>query len=199
MKSLLLAVALTALAIPAHAQTRNKAVIVVTSGENARCQGENAQAVWVIIVRDGKGRIQRRYITSLDSFDMTSQNFCVILPITAPIGTQIIISGLLAGRGPLDGLSPSVTEQCFNAEAYSVGLSSEGAVGQLNPQDPNNIVNAQGYGLFWDETDTAAENTDKLTVVGCGEGVKCQMPKTVFNTDTGLTSNSGCEVLAPLS
>jgi hypothetical protein len=205
MKSLLLAVALTAaLAIPALAQTKPKAIIVITSAESAACDLENVNVAWIMILRrfDDLSRIGRHYVSSLDNQPLSSP--CVVLPVDAPVGTEITVSGILADRGSTDGLAPSVAEGCFNAEAFSVGLAtgSVNGVGEINPQDPTNIINEQGYGLFWDETDFApstSQHTYTFTVVGCGAGVKCQMPKTIYNTDTGLINNPGCAVLAPLS
>jgi len=195
MKSLLIAAALTAaLAIPALAHTKPMAMIVITSAENTRCQTGNINVAWIVILHrsDNFTRAGRRYITSLD-------NKCVVLPVDAPVGSQIMVSGILADRLAVNGLAPSVNEDCFNAEAYSIGLSSNGDPRETNPQDPSNIVNEQGYGLFWDETDADAQQTFGFMVVGCGAGVKCQMPKTIYNTDTGLINNPGCAVLAPIS
>jgi hypothetical protein len=207
MKSLLLAVALTAaLAIPALAQVKPKAVIVITTGELRQCTFGNINVAWVIILQraDNVTRAGRRYITSEDITPELGHN-CIVLPVDLPAGSQIRLSGILADRLAVNGLAPSVNEDCFNAEAYSVGLSSNpNQIGeQINPQDPTNIINTQGYGLFWDETDAQSQNLGQpaftFTVVGCGPGVKCPLPKTIYNTDTGLINNPGCPVLAPLS
>jgi hypothetical protein len=196
MKSLLFAVALTAaLAIPAQAQAQPKAMVVVTSAESPQCQFGNINVAWVLLIRnsDQDSRPERRYISSLD-------NHCVILPVTAPIGTHITVSGLLEIRGATNGLAPTVAEQCFNVEAYSIGLASGGDFGELDPQDPANIVNDQGFGLLWDMSDDISSTRQTFTFVvsGCGSG-RCRGPKTVYNTDTGLIDSSGCAVLAPLS
>jgi hypothetical protein len=196
MKRLLFAVALAAaLAIPAQAQTKPKAMIVVTSGESPQCQFGNINVAWVLLIRnwDHDSRPERRYVSSLD-------NHCVILPVTAPIGTRIAVSGLLEDRGATNGLAPTVAEQCFNVEAYSIGLTDDDIPQELNPQDPANIVNDQGFGLLWDMSDDISSTRQTFTFVvsGCGSG-RCRGPKTVYNTDTGLIDSSGCAVLAPLS
>jgi hypothetical protein len=195
MKTVVIAAALTvALATTLTVAQARAAVIVVTSAENSICQTGNVNVAWFVVFykANSSKRSDRRYISSLD-------NKCMVLPVTAPNGTQIVAAGMLGDRLATNGLSPSVTEGCFNVEAYSVGLASDGDPRQFNPQDPNNIINDQGYGLFWDETDADSQQTFEFTVVGCGGPGKCQMPKTVYNTDIGLTDSSGCTVLAPLS
>jgi hypothetical protein len=194
-----------------HAQgPKATAMIVVTSGEEQKfCQFGNINVAWVAIIRADiirnpnlDSRHDRRYISSLD--ETAANKHCVILPITVPIGTPITVSGLIEDRGSTDGLSPTrmqptVTEQCFNVEAYSIGLTDDDPANELNPLDPTNIINDQGFGLFWAMTDLPMGRTFTFDVTGCGAGLKCHRPTTVYNTDTGLTNSTGCVVLAPLS
>jgi hypothetical protein len=68
-----------------------------------------------------------------------------------------------------------------------------------NPQDPMNIINSQGYGLLWSESEATegAERPAVYTVVGC-KGKNSPVSKTSFNTNTGSGSNKGCQVLMSL-
>jgi hypothetical protein len=141
------------------ANAQKTAMIMITSGESSQCQFGNMNVAWMVVVRKPNStRASRKYVSSLDG--------CTMIPITEPIGSEIIISGMIEDRLSVQGLAPTVTQGCFNVEAYSVGLASEN-VGDLNPQDPNNIINDQGYGLFWDQTDIATDRAKVYRVNGC--------------------------------
>ena len=165
---------------------------MLTSGESAACSFGNINVAWVVIVRKtaDSTRISRRYVTSLDG--------CAMIPIKSPIGTQIQISGIMQDRGAINGLSPSlptVTEGCFNTEAYSVGLKV-GGPDELDPTDPGNIVDPKGFGLFWDQQDLVAARSETFVVKGCPSG-GCRRPTMKFNTDTGYATND-CVTLYPI-
>ena len=168
------------------------AVIIVTSAENPTCALGNINVAWVIIIRraDDPTRASRRYVSSLDG--------CAVIRVKAPIATQITISGIMQDRLATQGLSPSlppINEQCFNTEAYSVGLK-DGGFNEIDPNSPSNIINAQGYGLFWDITDMFTEEPMTFVVAGCAGG-RCPQTDTIFNTDTGTQPNT-CPVLTPI-
>ena len=168
------------------------AVIIVTSAENPTCAPGNVNVAWVIIIRktDDPTRASRRYVSSLDG--------CADIRVKALVGTQITISGIMQDRLAIQGLSPSlptINEQCFNTEAYSVGLTDAG-FNEIDPNDLSNIINAQGYGLFWDITDMFTEEPMTFVVTGCAGG-RCPQANTIFNTDTGTQPNT-CPVLAPI-
>jgi hypothetical protein len=130
---------------------------MITSVEGPGCVGQNHTAAWVVVVykpyKAGtySNRADQRYVSSL--------NKCTMIPIKTPVGSGIRISGIMEGRFATYGLAPQVNDGpgCFNVEAYSVGLAT-GPVPAIslqpgedfyNPQDPNNIINDQGYGLWW--------------------------------------------------
>jgi hypothetical protein len=192
--SICLTVAVLLLAVGAAHAECTRAMLMITSGESAKCATGNVNVAWVAIIRKSDNSMRsRRYVSSIDG--------CAILPIKAPIGTQITISGIMGDRLATHGLSPTpstptVTEGCFNNEVFSLGLETEGAIGQLDPQDPNDIINSQGYGLAWAQTDIdglSGGTAQTFKVVGCGHN--CQKPLAIFNTDFGTIPNPGCPVL----
>ncbi len=90
---------------------------------------------------------------------------------------------------------PTVNEQCFNTEAYSVGLQDAG-FNEIDPTNPGNIINDQGYGLFWDLTDLLTQEPMTFVITGCAGG-RCPQSETIFNTDTGAQPNT-CPILNPI-
>jgi hypothetical protein len=124
---------------------------------------------------------------------------CVIIPIAEPIGTQIGIVGLLKDTLAIPSFapntqSPAVSQGCFNVEAFTVGLASVGS--EFDPQDPANIIDAQGYGFAWLGTEDSLRPGSRYAVAGCG-GHSCPTTTAIsFNTVTG--PGGTCTVMQPL-
>ena len=176
-----------------HAQTfgpKVNAAIIITSGEKNSCTFGTIQDGWMAYVAPSGPycRSRTRYLSSFDK--------CVVIRVKLPIGSTIGIGGIMEILGPKGGLSPNVNEDCFNVEGYSVGLADVDPSTEIDPAA--NQVNPQGYGLFWDMTDTSGSlegNGRAFKVVGCNG--PCPQSPTKYNTDTGTQPND-CVWLAPI-
>ncbi len=172
------------------------AALMISGGEKLQCTFGNIDDVYVVAVNVSTKSKPRRYILS-------SAEGCVVLPITAALGTHIEVTGVLQdtdaepGASGLSDSASSVSENCFNVEGFSVGLGAN-SQSEYNPQDPANIINAQGYGFFWYDSDSDLKpGPYDYTVVGCS-GHSCPTKATYYNTDS-LPVPPACAVLDPLS
>jgi hypothetical protein len=128
----------------ARRKPRVTAALMLSGGESAACQMGNTNNAFVVTIRIlGKPKLTT-YISG-------GAVGCTVLPLTVPVGTQITVTGVLQDTAAIpggeisDNLAPTI-EDCFNVEGYSVGLATNGA-SEFDPTDPNNIINAQGYGF----------------------------------------------------
>jgi hypothetical protein len=172
------------------------AALMISGGESPKCQLGNISDVYVVTVSTFVNLEQRTYIRSAQG--------CVVLPITAAIGTRIKITGVLQDTGAQPGApglpdSPvNVSESCFNVEGFSVGLAAN-SQSEFDPQLAANIINAQGFGFLWYDSDNDLKpGPYSYTVVGCS-GHACPTTTTYFNTDGSPGTQPACAVLDPLS
>ena len=196
MKKLMLAGFALLLVGSAQAETITGS-IMITGGEVNQCTFGNIDDAWVVTVTalNAKGVVRaRRYIPG------SGNSSCVILPLTGWPGSTITITGVLQDTLAIPGFTPNQTqaptvfESCFNVEAFTVGLAA--VASGFNPQDPANIIDAQGYGLAWDDSDaTLRPGPATYTVVGCGAG-NCPTDPAIFNTDDNYGAT--CQVLSPI-
>jgi hypothetical protein len=172
------------------------AALMISGGESPKCQSGNISDVYVVTVSTFVNPEQRTYVRSAQG--------CVVLPITAAIGTRIKITGVLQDTGAQPGApglpdSPvNVSESCFNVEGFSVGLAAN-SQSEFDPQLAANIINAQGFGFLWYDSDNDLKpGPYSYTVVGCS-GQACPTTTTYFNTDGSPGTPPTCAVLDPLS
>ncbi len=168
--------------------------IMVTSGEVSDCTYGNIDASYVVIVTalTAKGVVRARRF-----FPGSGNSFCVIQPLTGWVGTQVQITGVLQDTLAIPGFAPGdapvIAESCFNVEAFTVGLAAAGA--EFDPQDPANIIDAEGYGLAWYDSDTSLKpGPSYYTVTGCAGN--CPTNPAIYNTDDNFAV--GCQVLNPI-
>jgi len=168
---------------------------MLSSGESSKCQTGNINDAYVVTVSTSNKSSLSRYISGSGAGD------CVVLPITAAIGTQLSITGVLQDTNAVSGLSrqlstSSVSENCFNIEGFSVGLAAN-SESEYDPGAPANIINAQGYGFFWFDSDNELKpGPYKYTIVGCS-GRNCPTATTYYNTDGVPSPPAKCTVLSP--
>jgi hypothetical protein len=168
--------------------------MMLMGGENAICQRGNINDAYVVSVSISGKPALTRYISG-------GGISCTILPVSVPIGTRISITGVLQDTAAVPGFAtrsdiPSVNENCFNIQGYSVGLSANNA-SEFDPADPTNIVNAQGYGFFWYDSDSDLKpGPYEYIVVGCS-GHDCPIGTTYYNTDLVPGTQPSCESLKP--
>lgn len=174
-----------------HAQSfgpRVNAALVITSAEKptAACTG-NDQPAWVVLV----SAVPFAYGKSVF---VPSFVQCAVVRIKMPIGSKVTVGGLFQLRLAQQGfraINPTVDENCFNVEVYSVGLVDDPqyASEEIDPTSQSNIVNPQGYGLLWDMTDMFPEQgTRVFDVKGCNGA--CPQSPTMYNTDFGTLPNN---------
>jgi hypothetical protein len=170
------------------------AALILSGGENARCQFGNANDAWIVTVSSPAKPGITRYISGVGQG-------CAVLPITLATGTELDIAGILQQTAAIPGgpNAPaelaSITEDCFNVEGFSVGLTA-GAGSEFDPNDPSNIINGQGYGFFWYDSDADLKpGPYSYTVSGCS-GTDCPIVADYFNTDN-LSGPASCTVLKP--
>jgi hypothetical protein len=189
------AFALLATVAQAQTVTRRNAVLMISSGENSACQMGNASDIWIAIIHTSTLGSVRRYVGDAHA--------CVLLPIRAKLGATVSITGILQVTGAIPGGAsrpsiqapvPNVQEGCFNVEAFSIGLVAN--IGsEFDPQDPAHIVNGDGYGFLWYNSDgNLKPGPFAYTVAGC-DGQPCRITTEYFNTDNIPTA---CTLLAPI-
>jgi hypothetical protein len=168
------------------------ASIMFTGGENVVCRRGNINDAYVVTVAVvGKSKLTR-YIVG------TGTN-CSLLPIILPIGTRLSITGVLQDTAAIPGAAinsdaTSINENCFNVEGYSVGLDADSA-SEFDPGDPANIINAQGYGFFWYDSDSDLKpGPYEYTVAGCSRR-GCPIATTYYNTDGSPGTAPACTIL----
>ena len=165
---------------------------MLASGESPNCQIGNINDAYVVTVSPTDKRGSIRYISG-------SGTACVVLPITAKIGTELSITGVLQDTAAIPGgavssRSSAISEDCFNVEGYSVGLAVNNA-SEFDPADPSNIINAQGYGFLWYDSDNDLKpGPYKYTVVGCS-GHDCPTATTYYNSDSLPGAAPSCAIL----
>jgi hypothetical protein len=185
----------TALGAPHRRGPRVTAALMLSGGESPNCRRGNINDAYVVTVSPTDKRGIPRYISS-------SGEGCVVLPIRTAVGTQLSITGVLQDTTAIPGgevisRTSSISENCFNVEGYSVGLSANSA-SEFDPADPANIINAQGYGFFWYDSDSDLKpGPYKYTVVGCS-GHDCPTATTYYNSDGLPGTAPPCAVLSPL-
>jgi hypothetical protein len=194
---LILLIAAPALALAQTATQRN-AVLMISDGEKTQCTFGNVATLWIVVVHTSTLGSVKRY--------WGDAQHCALLPIRAKVGATVSIIGILQDTDAIPGgAHPSiqapaqapvlnVQENCFNVEAFSIGLAAnEGS--QFDPQDPSNSVNGDGYGLAWFNSDNSLKpGPFSYTVAGCN-GQPCPITTQYFNTDNVPTS---CALLAPI-
>jgi hypothetical protein len=187
-----------------HHQPIVNAALMISGGENFQCTFGNINDTYIVEVLSADDPDKPRFITSGSP--------CVVLPITAKPGTDIGITGvlqdtlaifgtpLLSRRGSAYVIHPTnpIVEGCFNVEGFSVGL---GAIpgSEYDPRASENIINNQGYGLFWyDSDEDLAPGPYHYKVVSC-YGHNCPTETTYYNSDAPGAGTQNCTVLKPLS
>jgi hypothetical protein len=174
---------------------RLTAALMLSGGESPNCRRGNIKDAYVVTMSPTNKRGLTRYISG-------SGEGCVVLPITAAVGTHLSITGVLQDTTAIPGAdvirgTVSVNENCFNIEGYSVGLAANSA-SEFDPADPANIINAEGYGFFWYDSDNDLKpGPYKYTVVGCS-GHDCPTATTYYNSDGLPGVSSPCTVLNPV-
>ena len=193
-----LSVVTLALLMAGYAQAQPPLIngaIMITGGEVNRCTFGNIDDVWVVTVTalNAKGVLRaRRYISGSGNSD------CMILPLLGWPGSTVTITGVLQDTLAIPGFASKtpaqISEDCFNVEAFTVGLAP--VASGFNPQDPANVVNAQGYGLAWADSDSSLQpGPASYTVAGCGAG-DCPTEPAIFNTDDNFATS--CTLLPPM-
>jgi hypothetical protein len=176
----------------ARRKSRVTAALMLSGGENASCQMGNINDAYVVTI----SIIGKPKLTTYISGGAVG---CVILPITVPIGSQISITGVLQDTAAVPGKDTtnnlaSTTEDCFNIEGYSVGLAANSA-SEFDPASSNNIINAQGYGFFWYDSDSDLKpGPYGYNVAGCS-GHDCPIRTDYYNTDSFSGPPPPCTVL----
>jgi hypothetical protein len=173
---------------------RANAALILSSGESPTCRLGNINDAYVVTVSASNKPGLLRYISG------SGEGSCVVLPLAVPVGTQITVTGVLQNTTAVPGGAPasntiSTTEDCFNIEGFSVGLSANNA-SEYDPADPANIINTQGYGFFWYDSDNDLKpGPYSYTVAGCS-GQGCPTATTYYNTDTVPGIPTSCTVLS---
>ncbi len=169
------------------------AALILSGGESPTCRTGNINDAYVVTVSASNKPGLFRYISG------SGEGSCVVLPLAVPVGIQISVTGVLQDTTAIPGGAPasnttSTTEDCFNVEGFSMGLSANSA-SEYDPVDPANIINAQGYGFFWYDSDNDLKpGPYSYTVAGCSGG-GCPTATTYYNTDTLPGVPSSCTVL----
>lgn len=171
---------------------RVTAALMFSGGESAICQKGNINDAYVVTISImGKPKLTT-YVSGIAVG-------CTILPLMVPVGTQITVTGVLQDTAAIPGgeISDSVAptiEDCFNIEGYSVGLAAN-STSEFDPTDPNNIINAQGYGFFWYDSDSDLKpGPYGYKVVGCARH-DCPARTVYYNSDPVSGTAPPCTVL----
>jgi hypothetical protein len=172
---------------------RINAALLFSGGENARCQTGNINDAWVVTVSDQSGL--SRYISG------SGEGGCFVLPITERVGTQVTVTGVLQdttaipGSPGLAGSAISISEDCLNVEGFSAGLAANSG-SEFDPNDPDNIVNTQGFGFFWYDSDSDLKpGPYSYTVAGCSNQ-DCPTATVYYNSDSIPGAPPSCTVLS---
>ena len=133
-----LSVVTLALLMAGYAQAQPPLIngaIMITGGEVNRCTFGNIDDVWVVTVTalNAKGVLRaRRYISGSGNSD------CMILPLLGWPGSTVTITGVIQDTLAIPGFASKtpaqISENCFNVEAFTVGLAP--VASGFNPQDP---------------------------------------------------------------
>jgi hypothetical protein len=175
-------------------QPKVNAALMLSGGENSACRMGNIDDAYVVTVSTSNDQGLPMYISA------TGQS-CVVLPISAAVGTELSITGVLQDTAAIPGSglineTVSISEGCFNVQGFSVGLAANSA-SEFDPGDPANIVNAQGFSFFWYDSDNNLKpGPYKYTVVGCS-GLDCPTATAYYNTDSLPGVPPTCTVLNP--
>ena len=168
--------------------------IMVTSGEVSDCTYGNIDASYVVIVTalTAKGVVRARRF-----FPGSGNSFCVIQPLTGWVGTQVQITGVLQDNVAIPGFAPGdapvIAESSF--QRRGVYRRPSGRRRGVRSQDPANIIDAEGYGLAWYDSDTSLKpGPSYYTVTGCAGN--CPTNPAIYNTDDNFAV--GCQVLNPI-
>jgi hypothetical protein len=171
------------------------AALMFSGGQNADCVFGNATNAWVVTVSVADNRNLSQYISGGGS------GGCAVLPIAVTTGTQINVTGVLQDAAAIPGGNAageisSISEgYCFNVEGFSVGLAAASG-SEFDPLNPANIINRQGYGFFWYDSDNDLKpGPYSDTVVGCS-GQDCSTATEAYNT-AGPSNGGSCTVLPP--
>jgi hypothetical protein len=170
------------------------AALMLSEGENRDCQTGNIADAWVVIVSITNSPGLSTYISS-------GGGACVVLPITSAPGQHINVTGVLQDTGAIPGAESQIAgeppaEDCFNVEGFSIGLAANSS-SEYDPRNPANLVNAQGYGFFWYDSDSDLKpGPYDYTVVGCS-GHDCPTATTYYNTDGLPGVPPPCAILTP--
>jgi hypothetical protein len=179
---------------PKSGKARVNAALMLSGGESARCQLGNINDAYVVAVTSSANPSVSRFVSGVGA------GSCVVLPITLKTGTQIQITGVLQDTASISGgiaqapfdPATSISESCFNVEAYAVGLAADSG-SEYDPQDPSNVINTQGFGFLWYDSDNNLKpGPYTYSVAGCS-GVNCPVSVSYYNTDS--SSGGGCTVL----
>jgi len=171
------------------------AALMFTGGESAKCLFGNIADAYVVTVS-----VSDNSDNLANSKYISGSGGCVVLPIALKTGTKINVTGVLQDTDAIPGGDPTgrlnaISEDCFNVEGFSVGLAA-GTGSEFNPLDPANIINEQGYGFFWYDSDNDLKpGPFSYTVVGCS-GEDCSTATSFYNTD-GPSTGATCTVLPP--
>ena len=159
-----------------------------------------------VIVEVSTKRV-RRFISGGDLEAM----HCAVLPLTVPVGTTVLITGVLqdtfARGGPADPTEVRApTESSANAipfsplfdvEGYSTGLGI--LASEFDPTLPANMIAGTAYGFAWYDSDVDGRpGPYSYTVTGCGNK-SCSTKINDFNQLTPVLAGAPCTVLAPMS
>src|SRR5215813_10494520 len=165
------------------------AALMFTGGESAKCLFGNIADAYVVTVSvfdNSDNTTNSKYISGSGG--------CVVLPIALKTGTKINVTGVLQDTDAIPGGKPaedtsSISENCFNVEGFSVGLATNNG-SEFDPFDPANIINRQGFGFFWYDSDNDLKpGPYSYTVVGCSEP-GCSTATKYYNTDSPSSSGS---------
>jgi hypothetical protein len=169
------------------------AALMFSGGESATCQMGNIADAFVVTVSVSGNPNLSRYISG------GGLGGCVVLPIALRAGAQIDVTGVLQDTGAIPNNAAasisSISEGCFNVEGFSVGLAANSG-SEFDPLDPDNIINRQGYGFLWYDSDSDLKpGPYSYTVVGCS-GENCSTATNYYNTDSSPGAGA-CTVLLP--
>ena len=176
------------------AKSRINAALMLSAGESPSCQTGNISSVYVVIISTSNKPSVSRHISS------SEVQGCAVLPITLAKGTQLTITGVLQDTAAIPGGSISdstisVTEGCFNVEAFALGLTGSSS-SEYDPSSSANIVNTQGFGFAWYDSDQDLKpGPYSYTVTGCAGG--CSTATSYYNTDSLTGPPTACSVLSP--
>src|SRR5215469_1136310 len=169
------------------------AALMFSGGESLICQSGNIDDAFVVTVSVSGNPNLSRYISS------GGVGGCVVLPIALRVGAQINVTGVLQDTSAIPNNAAasitSINDGCFNVEGFSVGLAANSG-SEFDPLDPDNLINTQGYGFFWyDSDDDLKPGPYSYTVVGCS-GQNCSTATNYYNTDSSPGAGT-CTVLLP--